>query len=614
MRHKYIDLTASYSSSSSTDRNDFYVRSHFRWQSIKKFIYVAHAFSTTSFSFDMFSKVLAKIHLFEYILYAIFIGVSYMFMDFFIKQYTRRLDTNKNLNPLMKGVSFGILLQTAFWALLHASDLADSLRFFLVSMNRTPTWSRCQKINTNVTCMSSQDVLLHCREKVMVDIKITSAHLNYMKLFSNIDKNSLSMRLFVIAIVWIGNFFIATVTDNALLMIFKFSFLWGTFSTAFILVFLLFSTQYTSKAFYDLMDIQDVFRHNAFNLVTDPFGVGLIGVYDFGMMSPFTMVDNAVLIFAFVFIVTSFARSLIIRVLYLMLTNCVDVNITESPHYLLFAILPLSTEFMDAHKIFVLYIYSYLTAALVACLAMFTTIIARLLHSEYRAVKNIYIVGLLCFLGFNLSIAVTLLTTQKIMGIMYGLNTCSLYLGGMKVAIVMWLYGVQRYSTDIHFWLGFKPTQFWKCIWVMLPIVIWTAVFNKLKDMNALKDASQKIVALLWMFLTLITVVVIQAKVIAKYILQNNIVGVFRSNFKYGPPEIDDRKKRRNFDEITQSRQCRHDCMILDDKYECNHLPLIFRSRSSLPSAESSLTNIYEDSSKPKKTSSVLDVSVMNMN
>ena len=107
---------------------------------------------------------------------------------------------------------------------------------------------------------------------------------------------------------------------------------------------------------------------NNFNLITDPFGVGLIGVYDFGTMSPFTMVDNAILIFTIIFICTAFMRSLIVQVLYLTVKHCVDVNIVDTLHYLLFAILPLSTEFMEAHKIFVLYIYSYLSAALVACL------------------------------------------------------------------------------------------------------------------------------------------------------------------------------------------------------------------------------------------------------
>lgn len=48
-----------------------------------------------------------------------------------------------------------------------------------------------------------------------------------------------------------------------------------------------------------------------------------------------------------------------------------------------------------------------------------------------------------------------------------------------------------------------------------------------------------------------------------KFSLQN-LVGIFKSNFKYGPPEIDDRKRRKYFDEIAESRQCQHNCMVLD--------------------------------------------------
>ncbi|XP_045458546.1 uncharacterized protein LOC123668898 [Melitaea cinxia] len=697
---------------------DFYIRSHFRWESIQKFIYLAHAFSTTCSSFDMFSKVLVvKVHVFEYIIYTIFIGISYMFMDFFIKQYSRRLDTNKHLNPLLRGISFGILLQTALWTILHASDLADSLRYFFISMNASPNWSKCKNIRANITCMPSQDIVVHCdyrlngarwshasnrhlapaarhnegwlrlqqghpsdmwdrvvwsvevsggptlmagrsyllshdmvQVQVLTEAPVSGKYLHQTegerpepppqllpkdrhdrihrllpgdwqgqllrpppRAFSNNDKHSLSTRLFVIAIVWIGNFFITTITDSALLTIFKFSFIWGTFSTAFILIFLLFSTKYTIKAFYDIMDIKDFFHRNAFNLISDPFGVGLIGVYDFGTMSPFTMIDNAVIIFAIVFVVSAFARSLIVRVLYLVLTNCVDTKVVETPHYLLFAILPLSTEFMNAHKIFIVYIYSYMTTALVACLAMFTSIISRLLHSEFRSVKNIYIVGLFCFLGFNLSLPLSTLTKQKMRGIMYGLNTCSLYFGGVKVAIVMWLYGVQTFSTDIHFWLGFKPTQFWKCIWAMLPVVIMTILCINIISIKNLNDESQKGMAFTWIALSLLIQLIINSKMIAKYIMRNNLVGIFKSNFKYGPPEIDDRKRRKYFDEIAESRQCQHNCMVLDEGYECNHMPLIYKSRSNISSNESSLTNIYEGPSG-KRTSSVIDVSVLHTN
>ncbi|XP_032527279.1 sodium- and chloride-dependent glycine transporter 1-like isoform X2 [Danaus plexippus] len=558
MRHYYLDYRSR--SSSVTDKNEFSASSHFRWQSIKKFLFVAHAFSLNSFSFDLFSRVLVvHAHLFLYIIYAVGIGISYMFMDFFIKQYTRKLDTGKLMNPLLKGVSYGIIIQTDLSAILHAIDLADSVRFLLTSMNKTPAWSKCQNLPPNISCVSSQDIKIKCNNEVIVNLKHTSAHLNYLKLFAGLDRNSLSMRFFIIAIVWICNFFIASITDTALLRIFKLSFLWGVFSTTFILIFLLFSTQYTTQAFYEIMSLKNSSYNKGINLVTDPFGVGLIGVYDFGTMSPFTMVDNAVLIFAMVFIAMAFARSLIVRVLYLKLTECVKVDLAESPHYLLFAILPLSTEFMDAHKIFVLYIYLYMMAALVAYLAMFTSTMSRLLHSEFCSVKTIYIIGLVCFLGFIQSLPLTLYSGDT-MGLFFGLNTCTLSLGAIKVAIVMWVYGVQKFSTDIQFWLGFEPTSFWQNLWTVLPL-----------------------------FLT-------------------NLAGILKSSYKHGPPEIEDRKKRRNFDKVAQNRKCKHNCLILDETFDCNHLPLTFRRKSNINN--DSLTNIYEagPSNERHRTSSVLDI------
>ncbi|CAH0716017.1 unnamed protein product, partial [Brenthis ino] len=392
----------------------------------------------------------------------------------------------------------------------------------------------------------------------------------YWKWFYNVDRNSTSVRLFVIGTIWICNFFIATITDDALLKLFKFSFLWGIFSTVFILIFLLFSTNYTTEAFYDLMNIKNFFHVNSFNLVADPFGIGLIGVYDFGTMSPYTMVDNAILMFTIIFICTAFVRSLIVRVLYLAITNCVKIPMVDSPHYLLFSILPLSSEFMDAHKIFVLYVYSYLSAALVACLAMFTATLSRLLHSEYRSVKNVYIVGLLCFLGFTLTTPLTVLTSNKMMVMVYGLNTCTLCLGALKVAIVMWIYGVKRFSTDIHFWLGFKPTPFWKYIWMALPVFISVLGCKKFIEVINLNDTDGRTASLSWIALTFIIVMIFQAKVVIKHVLKNEI-------------------------------------------YECNHLPLIFRSKTGAPSSESSLANIYVES-LTKKHSSVLDVSMLHMN
>lgn len=52
-----------------------------------------------------------------------------------------------------------------------------------------------------------------------------------------------------------------------------------------------------------------------------------------------------------------------------------------------------------------------------------------------------------------------------------------MYLGGFKVAVVMWLYGIEKFSTDIQFLLGFKPTQFWTTCWAMHPILTFVSFF-----------------------------------------------------------------------------------------------------------------------------------------
>lgn len=93
----------------------------------------------------------------------------------------------------------------------------------------------------------------------------------------------------------------------------------------------------------------------------------------------------------------------------------------------------------------------------------------------------------ICFLAiliqifFNIySIFLTLqqsmLSRSRVQGLIYGLKVTVLYLGGFKVAIVMWIYGIQRFVTDIQFWLGFKPTKFWIVCWMFLPIVLFVSL------------------------------------------------------------------------------------------------------------------------------------------
>lgn len=47
------------------------------------------------------------------------------------------------------------------------------------------------------------------------------------------------------------------------------------------------------------------------------------------------------------------------------------------------------------------------------------------------------------------------------------------------------------------------------------------------------------------------------------YSLQN-LSAAFRSSPKFGPPDADERKKRRKYDETVNLRICRHACILLD--------------------------------------------------
>lgn len=42
--------------------------------------------------------------------------------------------------------------------------------------------------------------------------------------------------------------------------------------------------------------------------VTYAYGIGFVGVYDLGTLSPYIMVDNAVVIFTVLFTLSAFAR------------------------------------------------------------------------------------------------------------------------------------------------------------------------------------------------------------------------------------------------------------------------------------------------------------------
>ncbi|XP_037300050.1 sodium-dependent nutrient amino acid transporter 1 isoform X1 [Manduca sexta] len=599
------------------DRKDHSIDSHFRWNSIKKFIYLACTYSTCLYNFDIFSKVCETVRIFDFVLCEVTIGMPYMCMDSFIKQYTRKLDCNKFMNPLLRGIAYGLLLQTALWTLIHAGYLADSIRYLVASLQEEPSWTRCYKtVDNNSSCIPASDLILRCRQSIITKFDSTSAHFNYLKSFMYLDRSILATRFFVIALVWIFNFFFATVQDDTLIKIFKVSFICRVFSTLIAIFFILISTKYYAvTAFVEILDISAPHSYTvSMDHIVYTYGIGFLGLYDFATMSPYTMIDNAVVIFAILFTAIAFIRSWIVRILYMVLTNCVEVEISVTPHYLLFAILPLSTEFLYAHKLYIFYIYSNVMVATMAYLAMLTLTMSKLLHNEFRSIKNIYIVGILCFLGFSLSvpIVVSMTTIGRVKGLIYGLNVVVLYLGGFKVAIVMWVYGVQRFSTDIHFWLGFKPTKFWAICWMLLPIVLLIFFINRVYSITQMTDLKQILVATVWIVFSVITVAIFHIKTIARYIVRNNLVAAFKSSIKYGPPDPEDRKRRRNYNETVRLRQCKHNCNILDDVMECNHMPIMFKSRSTLSKSSSSLslTNIYETGtkSKIKSTSGVFEV------
>ncbi|KOB79265.1 Transporter, partial [Operophtera brumata] len=136
---------------------------------------MADTFSSTFYNFEIFSKITENARVFEFVLCEITIGMGYMFMDCFIRQYTRKMDSLKLLNPLLKGITYCMLLQTALWAVLHAVYVADSLNFLISSLNDVPIWSLC-RISFNVTCVPLKDIKLRCQSNGITDFDTTSAH------------------------------------------------------------------------------------------------------------------------------------------------------------------------------------------------------------------------------------------------------------------------------------------------------------------------------------------------------------------------------------------------------------------------------------------------------
>lgn len=130
------------------------------------------------------------------------------------------------------------------------------------------------------------------------------------------------------------------------------------------------------------------FQFPSFSMMCKVFSLGSLGVSGFGMMSPLTMVDNAVVVFALVFLTLSFLTSYIIKFLYDNTLKCMIDDFASSKfwHYFMYCILPLSAEFANTQKFYMMYIYINfvvgLFSYLVSLLFLFSYINLSNKHSE----------------------------------------------------------------------------------------------------------------------------------------------------------------------------------------------------------------------------------------
>ncbi|CAD0194058.1 unnamed protein product [Chrysodeixis includens] len=573
--------------------------SHFRWQSIMKFIYFGFTYSASIYNFDIFSKVCHNVRLIDFILMEATVGLSYMCMDSFIKQFTRRYDCYWFLNPLLRGISYGRFLQTIYFLLLNINYVVDCLRFFIGSFREVPPWSMCE--NSNSSCLSAQDVLYKCHDNITTWFGTTSASYYYIEAFSVMDRNALTTRLFMTFVIWMLVFFIASVSEESIVKIFRLAFMFRALSTLITMGFLLLSVEAEAKKGFSV--ILDISGPNTFMLslryVAYAYGIGLMGPYDFGLMSPYTMIDTAAIIFSATFTFFAFIRSWIVNTLFSVLTRCIVVETKHySTHALLFAMLPFGTEFLHAHKLYIFYLYGNLLIGTLFFVTNLVLVLSKFLSYEFRSVKQVYIVGLLCCGGLAFSIPLLILISQVHAAntLTHGIDIMMAYLGGFFVAIVMWLYGLEKFATDIQFWLAFRPTRFWTISWALLPVALFALTIAKLVEILTLDNEILKWTAVAWMVLTLVVVAIMNVRVMVGFLMNNNLTSLFKSNKHYGPPDTEDRKRRLYYSEFTRLRKCRHNCLVIDEWFDCNHQSISLSNKTSLSSSssEASLLNIYD--------------------
>uniref|UniRef100_A0A2H1VGS9 SFRICE_000353 n=1 Tax=Spodoptera frugiperda TaxID=7108 RepID=A0A2H1VGS9_SPOFR len=570
----------------------------FRWECIKLYIYLSITYASSAYNFDVFSKVCENVRVIDFIIIESTIGISYMCMDSFIKQYTKRFDCIKYMNPLLRGISYGRFLQTSKFVVLHATYLADSLRFLVLSFREVPPWSTCQTDNDTL-CIAAKDIMVRCNHNMSTKFVETSAYFNYLDSFMSIDRSTLTSRFFILGLVWMLVFFFASVTEETIVKIFKLTFMCRAMSTLLTLLFIFISTEnVATEAFSQIVDIaapSDIMlsvKHVAY-----AYGIGFLGIYDFGALSTYTMIDTASVFFVAVFTFLSFLRSWIVKILYITMTKCVEIEDQYSTHVLVYAILPLTTEFLYAHKLYVFYFYGNVFLSTLTFMTYLIAILAKFLSYEFRSVKQVYIVGLLCCLGLALSLPLLAIVTSLHRSFTLGIDLVDTYLGGAYVAIVMWLYGLKKFCTDIQFLLGFRPTRFWTISWALLPAALFCCTARNVYNLVQMKASITKYMAIAWGAITFAFVATINIKTMAGFLMRNNLAGMFKSHKNYGPPDAEDRKRRLYYSEFTRQRKCRHNCMVIDEWFKCNHqeyIPETTSSNEMSSSSDPSLMNVYE--------------------
>ncbi|XP_075991403.1 sodium-dependent proline transporter-like [Anticarsia gemmatalis] len=504
--------------------------SHFRWKSIKQFLDVGTTMSSTAFNFDIFARLSNKVRLLDFLIMESTIGLSYICMDSFLKLYTRRLDCDRYLNPLLRGVSYGQFLHTGYFSIIHGAFIADTVRFLPSGLKNVPNWAICMNQGNN-TCVPTKDILVSCNNNETTVFSDTSAFHYYTHYFSNENRGSGTSRLFVAAIIWILVFFLASVTEETIVKIFKLCHGYKVTTTLVTLFCLMVSrNKETWDAFTDIVDVTtDSSWDLSLQLVCYTYGIGFLGIYDFGGMSPFTMIDTTSVIFLISFTILSFLRSWILRILYLSMKRCVVVDESIiTTHCLFYSVLPLTTDFMQAQKLYVLFLFGNLTITLMSFETFMVATMSKFLHYEFKNVKQIYIVGMVCATGYALNaLFLTIFeasTLKKSPFNMYmeargqGLYLTALYLSALRTTIIMWVYGVKKFSTDIHFWLGFHPTKFWTLSWMALPIVfIGFMIYRILSGFVPVITTR----AMIWMGFLVFVVTSIQLKTVVRYLMTN---------------------------------------------------------------------------------------------